>query len=113
MTNSVSPNPTTTVHDRRWAILAVICVSVLVTVLDGTIVNIALPTFTAQLGASTRELQWIVDAYLLVFANPTGVMAILNPIVLGAIAIVTLALCTGVVARFIELVEDGQFLVRR
>ena len=48
-----------------------------------------------------------------IFTKTTGVMAILNPIVLGAIAIVTLAFGTGVVARFIELVEDGQFRVRR
>jgi EmrB/QacA subfamily drug resistance transporter len=38
-------------------------------VLDGTIVNVALPTLTTELGATTRELQWIVDAYLLVFTG--------------------------------------------
>ena len=58
-----------TVHRRRWAILAVVSVSVFVTVLDGTIVNIALPTLSTELGASTRQLQWIVDAYLLVFTG--------------------------------------------
>ncbi len=45
------------------------CVAVFVTTLDGTIVNIALPSLSAELGASTRELQWIVDSYLLVFAG--------------------------------------------
>lgn len=54
---------------RRWAVLAVLCVSVFVTVLDGTIVNIALPSLAVDLPASTRELQWIVDAYLLVFTG--------------------------------------------
>lgn len=57
------------IHRRRWAILAVLCLAVFVTVLDGTIVNVALPTLAVELGASTRQLQWIVDAYLLVFTG--------------------------------------------
>jgi EmrB/QacA subfamily drug resistance transporter len=52
----------------RWLILAVLCTSVFVIVLDGTIVNVALPTFVRELGATTSQLQWIVDAYILVFA---------------------------------------------
>ena len=57
------------IHHRRWAILAVLSLSVFVTVLDGTIVNVALPSLALELGASTRQLQWIVDAYLLVFTG--------------------------------------------
>jgi EmrB/QacA subfamily drug resistance transporter len=57
------------VHRRRWAILAVVCLAVFVTVLDGTIVNVAIPSLSVELGASTRQLQWIVDAYLLVFTG--------------------------------------------
>ena len=57
------------IHRRRWAILAVLSLSVFVTVLDGTIVNVALPSLAVELGASTRQLQWIVDAYLLVFTG--------------------------------------------
>ena len=56
-------------HPRRWATLAVMCLAVFVTVLDGTIVNVALPTLAIELGATTRQLQWIVDAYLLVFTG--------------------------------------------
>ena len=56
-------------HPRRWAALAVVCFGMFVTVLDGTIVNIALPSLSVDLGASTRQLQWIVDAYLLVFTG--------------------------------------------
>jgi EmrB/QacA subfamily drug resistance transporter len=56
-------------HPRRWAVLAVVSLAVFVTVLDGTIVNVALPTLAVELGASTRQLQWIVDAYLLVFTG--------------------------------------------
>jgi EmrB/QacA subfamily drug resistance transporter len=64
-----TPSPTSAVGRRRWLILAVLCASVLVVVLDGTIVNVALPTLATQLGASTSQLQWIVDAYVLVFAG--------------------------------------------
>lgn len=56
-------------QSRRWLVLAVLCLAVFVTVLDGTIVNIALPSLAVDLPASTRELQWIVDAYLLVFTG--------------------------------------------
>jgi EmrB/QacA subfamily drug resistance transporter len=37
--------------------------------LDGTILNVALPTLATEIGASTSDLQWIVDAYILVFAG--------------------------------------------
>ena len=57
------------IHERRWLTLAVLCLASFVTVLDGTIVNVALPSLSVELGASTRELQWIVDAYLLVFTG--------------------------------------------
>jgi EmrB/QacA subfamily drug resistance transporter len=54
---------------RRWLTLAVVSAAVFITTLDGLIVNIALPQLSGQLGASTRQLQWIVDAYLLVFTG--------------------------------------------
>lgn len=54
---------------RRWIALAVVSVAVFITTLDGLIVNIALPTLSVELGASNRQLQWIVDAYLLVFTG--------------------------------------------
>jgi len=61
--------PFDAVHRRRWAILGIVCLAVFVTVLDGTIVNIAIPSLAIELDASTRQLQWIVDAYLLVFTG--------------------------------------------
>ncbi len=57
------------IHRRRWAILAILSLSVFLVVVDNTIVNIALPTLSRDLGASTSQLQWIVDAYSLVFAG--------------------------------------------
>ena len=53
---------------RRWWILSILCLSVLLVVVDNTIVNVALPTISRKLSASTQDLQWIVDAYTLVFA---------------------------------------------
>jgi EmrB/QacA subfamily drug resistance transporter len=55
--------------DRRWWILVVLCLSVLLVVVDNTIVNVALPTISRDLSASTQALQWVVDAYTLVFAG--------------------------------------------
>ena len=62
------------IHRRRWFTLAVLCVSLFVIVLDNTILNVALPTLAhpsakGGLGASASQLQWIVDAYTLVFAG--------------------------------------------
>ena len=55
-------------HPRRWAILGVLVVSLLVVVLDNTILNIALPTIQRDLNASQGELVWAVDSYILTFA---------------------------------------------
>ncbi len=56
-------------NDRRWQILAVLCLSVLLVVVDNTIVNVALPTISRDLSASTPALQWVVDGYTLAFAG--------------------------------------------
>ena len=56
-------------RDRRWLVLAVLCLSVFLVVVDNTIVNVALPTLNRHLGASISALQWIVDAYSLAFAG--------------------------------------------
>jgi EmrB/QacA subfamily drug resistance transporter len=53
----------------RWLALAVLCVSLLMVTLDNTVLNVALPTLVRDLHATTTELQWIVDAYVMVFAG--------------------------------------------
>lgn len=50
---------------NRWLTLAVLSVSLLLVGLDTTVLNVALPTLVSELGASTSQLQWIVDSYLL------------------------------------------------
>jgi EmrB/QacA subfamily drug resistance transporter len=52
----------------RWLALGVLCVSLLAIVVDNTIVNVALPTLARDLDADVSQLQWVVDAYTLVFA---------------------------------------------
>jgi EmrB/QacA subfamily drug resistance transporter len=52
----------------RWLVLAVLCLATFTITVDTTIVNVALPALVRELGAATRELQWIVDAYNLAFA---------------------------------------------
>src|SRR3954447_11346948 len=58
-----------TADPRRWWTLVVLCFSLLVISLDNTILNVALPTVQDDLGASSSQLQWIVDSYMLVFAG--------------------------------------------
>src|SRR5947207_8216848 len=49
-------------------ILLTLCLAALIINIDVTIVNVALPSFVRELGATTTKLQWVVDAYTLVFA---------------------------------------------
>jgi EmrB/QacA subfamily drug resistance transporter len=58
-----------TVHDRRWWILGTLVLSLLVVVLDNTILNVALKTIQQDLSATQSELAWSVNAYTLVFAG--------------------------------------------
>ncbi|WP_157253389.1 MFS transporter [Nonomuraea typhae] len=54
---------------RRWWTLAVLCLATLVLAVDGTVLNLAIPTLVRDLGATPSEIQWILDAYVLVFAG--------------------------------------------
>ena len=57
------------VDRRRWVTLAVLCVTLLLVTLDTTVLNVALPTIVRSMHATSSELQWIVDAYVIVFAG--------------------------------------------
>jgi EmrB/QacA subfamily drug resistance transporter len=56
-------------EDSRWAALIVLCVGMLMIVLDGTVVNVALPTIQDDLGFSQSSLAWVVNAYLIAFGG--------------------------------------------
>ena len=58
-----------TIARRRWVILSVLVLCLLVVILDNTILNVALRTIQTDLNASQSEMQWAVDSYALVFAG--------------------------------------------
>ncbi|WP_280415685.1 MFS transporter [Nocardia carnea] len=59
-----------TVRDpRRWLILAALCLSLLVLMIDSTVLNIAIPSLIRELDATPADIQWILDSYVLVFAG--------------------------------------------
>src|SRR3984893_18545752 len=62
-TQESAPDP------RRWLILGIVGIAQLMVVLDGTIVNIALPSAQRALGFSTVDRQWVVTAYALAFGS--------------------------------------------
>ena len=59
----------TTRDPRRWLILAVLCLSLMVVVIDNTVLNVAIPRLIDDLHASSTDIQWILDSYILVFAG--------------------------------------------
>ncbi|MEV6963323.1 MFS transporter [Streptomyces sp. NPDC051207] len=60
------PQSTAGGHPRRWLILGVICLAQLTVVLDNTVLNVAIPSLTRELGAGTADIQWMINAYSLV-----------------------------------------------
>ena len=56
-------------YARRWWVLSTMTVCLLVVITGNTILNVALPSVQRELGATHGELQWAVDAYILVFAG--------------------------------------------
>jgi hypothetical protein len=57
------------VGPRRWLILGVLCVTLLLVTVDDTILNVALPSIVRELRATSTQLQWIVDAFAIFFAG--------------------------------------------
>ncbi|MFE7262757.1 MFS transporter [Streptomyces sp. NPDC057592] len=53
-------------HPQRWLILGVICLAQLTVLLDNTVLNVAIPSLTRELDASTADVQWMINAYSLV-----------------------------------------------
>ncbi|MGA5452723.1 MFS transporter [Streptomyces umbrinus] len=56
-------------HPRRWQILAILCLSLVLIGLDTLILNLALPSIQKDLDASSSQLQWTVDSYALAFGG--------------------------------------------
>src|SRR6266550_1912198 len=60
--------PAVVADPRRWKVAVVMMVAALMDLLDGTVLNVALPTVQRDLGATGDQLAWVVSAYLLAFA---------------------------------------------
>src|SRR6187200_3482602 len=56
-------------YERRWWTLGVLCISLVMIVMANASLNVALPTLADSLQTGASGLQWIVDAYSLVFAG--------------------------------------------
>ncbi|WP_121159690.1 MFS transporter [Micromonospora pisi] len=56
-------------HPRRWAALGVLSLTLVAVTLDNSVLNTALPSLARDLHATTSDLQWITDAYTLIFAS--------------------------------------------
>lgn len=65
-------------YQLRWWTLGVMAISILIIVIDSSIVNIALPTLQRELNTSMSELQWIINAYIMAFAAPMLMMGALG-----------------------------------
>jgi EmrB/QacA subfamily drug resistance transporter len=66
-TQSLGPSHAS--HPQRWRILGVLVLALLVTSIDHTIINVAMPRLVGDLGASSAQLQWVVASYTVVFAG--------------------------------------------
>lgn len=68
-----APRVPEAVHRRRWAILGVLMFSLLIVVLDNSILNVAVKTIASPaptgIGATQSELEWAINSYTLVFAG--------------------------------------------
>ncbi|MER5886182.1 MFS transporter [Streptomyces sp. NPDC001941] len=67
-----APSPTAPApgaHPKRWAAAVVMIIAALMDMIDGSIVNTALPSIGRGLGAGAAQLQWTVSAYMLGFAS--------------------------------------------
>ena len=68
-TTQTEPRSHADVYRRRWAILGVLCTSLIIIVIGNTSLNVALPTMSEALGLTNSQQQWVVDAYSLIFAG--------------------------------------------
>jgi EmrB/QacA subfamily drug resistance transporter len=104
-------------EDRsRWLALVVLCAGMLMIILDGTIVNVALPTIKDDLGFSQSDLAWVVNAYLIAFggllllAGRLGDLIGRRRVFLGGLTVFTLASLLCGLASSQELLIGARFL---
>ena len=108
---------TTHTDDRsRWLALVVLCVGMLMIVLDGTVVNVALPTIQSDLGFSQASLAWVVNAYLIAFggllllAGRLGDLISRRGVFLAGLGVFTVASFLCGVAQTQEMLIAARFI---
>lgn len=69
MTLAEDQSTSSSLKDNRWLVLVIVCLAQFMVVLDSTIVNVALPSIQHGLHFSAANLQWVVNAYTLVFGG--------------------------------------------
>lgn len=65
----LSPSPAPATERSRWIALVILCTGMLMIILDGTVVNVALPAVQDDLGFTNSSLAWVVNAYLITFGG--------------------------------------------
>jgi len=99
------------VHARRWGILGVLILALFGVSVDNTILTIALPTLARDLSASASQLQWMVDAYILLFAGLLLVAGALSDRYGRRLALVTGLTLFGLGSAAAPLVTDANQLI--
>src|SRR4051794_13346991 len=102
--------------DSRWAALIVLCSGMLMIVLDGTVVNVGLPSIQRDLGFSQSSLAWVVNAYLIAFggllllAGRVGDLVSRRGVFLAGLAVFTVASLVCGVAGSQEMLVVARFV---
>ena len=65
-------------HEKRWLILGIMSLSLVIVMLNNVTLNVALPEMSKDLQADNSDLQWIVDSYALIFGGMLLVMGALG-----------------------------------
>ena len=101
------------VYERRWMILALMSLSLIIVILNNVTLNVALPELSQVLNADNTDLQWMVDAYALVFGGTLLVMGAIGDrfgrkpaLQLGLIIV---ALTSGATAMYASMSEHVIF----
>src|SRR3954447_1546984 len=116
MTVTADTTSATPATDRRWRALIVLCVGTLMIVLDGTVVNVALPSIQTDLGFTQSSLAWVVNAYLIAFggllllAGRLGDLVSRRGVFLTGLAVFTLASAACGLAQSQEMLIAARFV---
>src|SRR4051794_20707206 len=113
-TATAAARPQQAPDSRRWWTLSILCLSLLMVVVGNTALNVAIPTLVRDIHATDTQLQWIVDAYSLVFAGLLLTAGALGDR-FGRKGALTIGLCIFATGSFLAGISDtpNQLIVCR